>query len=116
LSTREWEPQACFAALSEKFGQPVVLANLEVHLFEFFSERNLIRNTAPPEFGDALLNVLADDPANPRHGNSTEAKVQRGAQLFGIDLVAFANRTVGGAMKAGGDGRDTMRSIRTIAN
>ncbi|MBV8056410.1 MAG: hypothetical protein JO071_14340 [Deltaproteobacteria bacterium] len=32
--------------------------------------------------------------------------VQRGAQLFGVDLVAFANRTVGGAMKAGGDGRD----------
>ena len=32
--------------------------------------------------------------------------VQRGAQLFGIDLAAFANRTVGGAMKAGGDGRD----------
>jgi hypothetical protein len=32
--------------------------------------------------------------------------VQRGAQLFGIDLVAFANRTVGGAMTAGGDGRD----------
>jgi hypothetical protein len=32
--------------------------------------------------------------------------VQRGAQLFGIDLVAFANRTLDGAMKAGGDGRD----------
>jgi hypothetical protein len=101
------EPPACFAALSEKFGQPVDLHKLEVHLSEPFSERNFIRNTAPPEFGDALLGVLqSDDPAKPRNGNGTEAQVQRGAQLFGIDLVAFANRTVGGAMKAGGDHRD----------
>jgi hypothetical protein len=101
------EPPACFAALSEKFGQPVDLHKLEVHLSELFSERNFIRNTALPEFGNALLDVLqSDDPDKPRHGNSKEAQVQRGAQLFGIDLVAFANRTVGAAMKAGGDHRD----------
>jgi hypothetical protein len=110
------EPPACFAALSEKFGQPVDLNKLEVHLSELFSERNFIRNTAPPEFGDALLDVLqSDDPATPRRGNGKKdrdaAIVQRGAELFGIDLVAFANRTigyrkVGGAMSAGQDGRD----------
>jgi len=74
---------------------------------EPFSERNFIRNTAPPEFGKDLLKVLnADDPSKPQKGNSKAATVQRGAKLFGIDLVAFANRTVGGAMAAGGDGRD----------
>src|SRR5689334_4807577 len=41
-----------------------------------------------------------------RSGDKKAATVQHGAQLFGIDLVAFANRTVGGAMTAGGDGRD----------
>jgi hypothetical protein len=66
-----------------------------------------LRNTAPPEFGDALLDLLQSrDPGKPLHGNSKTAMVQRGAQLFGIDLVAFAIRTVGAAMKAGGDGRD----------
>jgi hypothetical protein len=109
------EPPACFAALSQQFGQPVNLAKLEVHLSEPFSERNFIRNTALPEFGDALLDVLEDalkphDPDKPRHGiskkDSDAAQVERGAELFGIDLVAFANRTVGRAMKAGGDGRD----------
>jgi CxxC motif-containing protein (DUF1111 family) len=38
--------------------------------------------------------------------HNEEAKIQGGAQLFGIDLVAFANRTVGGGMTATGDGRD----------
>jgi hypothetical protein len=67
----------------------------------------LLRNTAPPEFGDALLDVLqSPDPGKPLRGNREAARVQRGARLFGIDLVAFANRTVGGAMNAGGDGRD----------
>ena len=115
------EPLACAIALSETFGQPpsvlppppfpppgaVNLNTLEVHLSTPFSIRNLLRNTAPPEFGEALLDVLQSrDPGKPLHGSSKAAMVQRGAQLFGIDLVAFANRTVGGAMKAGGDGRD----------
>jgi hypothetical protein len=100
------ELAACMNARSETPGQPVNLATLEVHLSTPFSVRNLLRNTAPPEFGDALLDVLEHDPAKPRHGNSKAAMVQRGAQLFGIDLVAFANRTVGGAMIAGADGRD----------
>jgi hypothetical protein len=113
----------CAKMLSETFGQApsalrppltpgsVDLAKLEVHLSEPFSERNFIRNTAPPEFGDALLDVLqSDDPAKPWRGDRKRdhdaAVVQRGAELFGIDLVAFANRTVGHAMKAGGDNRD----------
>ena len=32
--------------------------------------------------------------------------MQRGAQLFGIDLVAFANRMIPGRMPGSGDGRD----------
>jgi len=86
-TTEAMEPAACAAARSEIPGQPVNLATLEVHLSTPFSIRNLLRNTAPPEFGEALLDVLrSPDPANPRHGESEEAKVQRGAQLFGIDL------------------------------
>jgi hypothetical protein len=120
-TTEAIEPLACAMGLSETFGQPasvlppppfprpgpVNLNTLEVHLSTPFSIRNLLRNTAPPEFGDALLDVLqSSDPGTPLHGKSKAAMVQRGAQLFGIDLVAFANRTVGGPMKAGGDGRD----------
>jgi hypothetical protein len=119
------EPLACAMALSETFGQPanvlppslrppgsVNLATLEVHLSEPFSERNFIRNTALPEFGDALLDVLrSDDPGKPRHGNgkkdSDAAMVQRGAELFGIDLVAFAKRTIGNkAIPATGGAED----------
>lgn len=117
--------------LSETFGQPasvlppppfpapgpVNLSTLEVHLSTPFSKRNLLRNTAPPEFGDALLDLLqSHDPGKPLHGNSKAAMVQRGAQLFGIDLVALANRTVGGAMKAGAMGATIMRSIKPIAS
>ena len=71
---------------------PVDLTKLEVHVSTPFSERNFLRNTSLPEFGDALLDVLRSrDPGKPLHGNSKAAVVQRGAQLFGIDLVAFAN-------------------------
>jgi hypothetical protein len=78
-----------------------------VHLSTPFSERNFIRNTAPPEFGDVLLDLLKSwDPAISRPPRSKEGMVQRGAELFGIDLVAFANRTVPGRMPAEGDGRD----------
>ena len=97
------EPQACFDALSEKFGQPVDLNTLEVHLSDPFSVRNLIRNTAPPDFGEALLDVLEDalrshDGGKHQNGNSKKDRdaemVQRGAELFGIDLVEFAKRTI----------------------
>lgn len=67
--------------------------------------RQLIRLTSPPEFGAALLAVLnSPDPNASRGGH--EGQVQRGAQLFGIDLVAFANRMIPGRMPSGGDGRD----------
>jgi hypothetical protein len=92
------EPPACMNARS---------TIPEVHLSTPFSVRNLLRNTAPPEFGDALLDLLeSPDPSELQHGDSTEAKVQRGAQLFGIDLNAFANRTIAGRMPEGGDGLD----------
>ncbi|MBE9205344.1 hypothetical protein IQ244_02120 [Nostoc sp. LEGE 06077] len=72
-----------------------------------FSERNFIRSLAPPEFGRNLLAVLrAKDPSRPLPGNNPAARVQRGAQLFGVDLVAFSNRMIPGKMPRGGDGLD----------
>lgn len=72
-----------------------------------FSERNFIRATAPPEFGTNLLAVLnSKDPSKPIRGNSPAGRVQRGAQLFGLDLVAFSNRMIDGRMPNGGDGLD----------
>jgi hypothetical protein len=104
------EPNDCFAVLSEPLDptKPIDTTKLEVHLSEPFSERNFIRNTALPEFGQDLLKVLnADNPAKPLKGNSKAAMVQRGAQLFGIDLVAFAKRTIGNkAIPATGDLED----------
>jgi hypothetical protein len=105
-TTRAREPNLCAFALSQTFGQPAIvipqnvaavdLAKLEVHLSEPFSLRNFIRNTALPEFGPDLLKVLTSaNPGKPIPGNSTAAQVQRGATLFGIDLVEFAKRTIG---------------------
>lgn len=72
-----------------------------------FSARNFIRGTAPPEFGNNLLAVLnSRNPSRPIRGNSPAGRVQRGAQLFGVDLVAFANRTILGRMPKDGDGLD----------
>jgi len=79
----------------------------EIHLSEPFSVRNFIRLTAPPEFGAELSALLRlKDPTKPNFGNSLKGKVRRGAELFGIDLLAFANRMVPGRMPAGGDGLD----------
>ena len=84
-----------------------LVANPEFHLSTPFSERNFLRLTAPPEFGRDLLRVLnAKDPAMRFWGDGA-ASVQRGAQLFGIDLTAFANRMIPGRMPSGGDGRDS---------
>src|SRR5207237_9532782 len=64
------EPPACAAPLSETVGQPesvlppplttlpVNSACLEVHLSTPFSERNFLRNTSLPEFGEELLGVM----------------------------------------------------------
>jgi hypothetical protein len=88
------EPAACINAVS---------TSPEVHLSTPFSERNLLRNTAPPEFGDALLALLkSTDPTQPPV-QYEEALVQRGAELFGIDLKAFANRMIKDRMPQGGD-------------
>lgn len=82
-------------------------ADFELSVSTPFSERNFIRSTAPPEFGRNLLAVLrAKDPSRPLPGNNPAARVQRGAQLFGVDLVAFANRMIPGKMPRGGDGLD----------
>ncbi len=92
------EPAACMNARS---------TSPEVHLSTPFSIRNLLRDTAPPEFGDALLNLLrSPDPERHGHGKGREAEVQRGAELFGIDLKAFADRMIPGHMPAAGDGLD----------
>jgi Di-haem oxidoreductase, putative peroxidase len=83
------------------------IADPEFRLSTPFSERNFLRLTGPPEFGPNLLAVLnLKDPSQPRPGNSHAARVQRGAQLFGIDLTAFSNRMIPGRMPSNGDGRD----------
>lgn len=80
----------------------------EFHLSTSFSERNFLRLTAPPEFGPNLLAVLnSKDPSQSSSGNSRAARVRRGAQLFGIDLTAFANRMIPDRMPS-------MRSTRRI--
>ena len=98
------EPDTCLAAVSQPLDltRPIDPNKLEVHLSELFSERNFIRNTSLPDFGDALLDVLEDalkpNPEKSRHGGNKKerdaAMVKRGAELFGIDLVAFAKRTI----------------------
>ena len=91
------EPAACLAAQA-------ALPNPNAFLSAPFSERHWIRNIAPPEFGHTLLSLLkSDHPARHRATDSDEGKVQRGAELFGIDLVAFANRMIDGKMPANGD-------------
>ena len=84
------------------------VADPEIPVSAVISCRQFVRLTAPPEFGDALLSILrSGDPNAPRPAGSQEAQVQRGAQLFGIDLVAFANRMIAARMAVGGDdGRD----------
>jgi hypothetical protein len=92
------EPKPCRDARS---------TSAELHLSSPFSERNLIRFVAPPEFGDPLLGLLqSSDPTAPQPPQSEKALVQHGAQLFGIDLKAFANRMIPGRMPPGGDRLD----------
>jgi len=95
-------------ALDNSGCQDTRVPDPEVHLSTVFSERNFIRMTAPPEFGNTLVALLkSDDPSEPRPANSASGTVQRGAELFGIDPIAFANRMIPGKMPAGGDdGRD----------
>src|SRR5260370_6996994 len=79
--------------------------------------RELIRLVAPPQFGKALLHVLStENPEMPPPEGSSEERVQRGAKLFGIDLVAFANRMIPGRMPAGGDRRDHQPITQTEQN
>ena len=80
----------------------------EIPVSAVISCRQFVRLTAPPEFGDTLLSILrSSDPNAARAAGSADAQVQRGAQLFGIDLVAFANRMIPARMAVGGeDGRD----------
>lgn len=68
------------------------------------SLRNFIRMTAPPELGEELLAVLTH-PTHTFDPSTKEGMVQRGARLFGVDLVAFANRIIG-PIPTGGDGRN----------
>jgi Di-haem oxidoreductase, putative peroxidase len=85
--------------------QKNLVADPEFHLSTPFSERNFLRLTAPPEFGPNLLSVLnSKDSSHSRSSSSVVARVQRGAQLFGIDVTAFANRMIPGRMPSGGDG------------
>jgi hypothetical protein len=101
------EPAACSAtATAPVYPGSVQGTTQEIFLSEPISERNFIRNVAPPEFGGKLLKVLKAPSTAFNNGNSPFAQVKRGAQLFGIDVIAFANRMIDGRMPAGGDGRD----------
>jgi hypothetical protein len=79
----------------------------DIRLETIFSLRNLIRLMTLPEFGDTLLGLLqSPDPTAPQPAGSHAARVQRGAMLFGLDLIAFANRMIPGRIPPGGDGRN----------
>ncbi|TMA28447.1 MAG: hypothetical protein E6J87_20510 [Deltaproteobacteria bacterium] len=79
----------------------------DICLSTVVSTRSLIRMVAPPEFGDTLSQLLQlPDPSAPQRPNSRAEIVQRGAKLFGVVLVAFANRMVPGRFPEGGDGRN----------
>jgi hypothetical protein len=100
------EPATCSAfATAPVYPGSIPGTTQEVFLSEPVSLRNLLRNIAPPEFGTALFAVLLQ--SNPaKKLPLVLGQVQRGAQLFGIDLVAFANRMIEGKMPANGDGLD----------
>src|SRR6266852_5989593 len=88
-------------------GCAITVTEPNISLSTPVSLRALIRLVAPPEFGKTLLHVLnKKNPGDQLPKGSPEERVQRGAKLFGIDLVAFANRTIRGRMPDGGDGRD----------
>ena len=92
------EPATCLAANG-------LVPEPEAFLSAPISERHWIRNIAPPEFGNTLLKLL--NKKNPAAEVDDDlAQVQRGAELFGIDLVAFADRMIAGKMPAHGDHRD----------
>jgi Di-haem oxidoreductase, putative peroxidase len=83
------------------------VASPELPLSTPVSLRALMRLIAPPDFGEALLNVLKSrNPEAPWPSGTLEAKVQLGAKLFGIDLIAFSNRMIPGRMPKHGDGRN----------
>jgi len=98
------EPPSCLAASG-------IVSEPEAFLSAPFSERHWIRNIAPPEFGPKLVEVLERASSKKRWDMDDDdpdgvGQVRRGAELFGIDVVAFANRMIPGRMPAGGDGRD----------
>ena len=110
MSGSPLEPTSCFTAASgpvypNSGSSAMVSPTQEIFLSEPISERNFIRNVPPPEFGDKLLRVL-HQPNPSKKLNHELGEVQRGAQLFGIDLVAFADRMIEGRMPLRGDGRD----------
>jgi len=105
-TTETDEPDAC--KNSPEGGHPSsATTSDEAFLSAIFKTRSLIRNIATPEFGDALLKVLkAPDSAKDKDADGAVGKVRRGAELFGIDLKAFGNRTIPDRMPAAGDHLD----------
>jgi hypothetical protein len=94
------------------------IANPDIPLSTIFSLRSLVRMTAPPEFGDTLLDLLREpDPTAKRAARTHTARnVQLGARLFGVDLIAFANRMIPGRMPAAGDGLDRHARLEADAD
>jgi hypothetical protein len=74
----------------------------ELPLDTIISLRALIRLIAPPEFGETLLLLLKSrNPGAPPPNGTPEPTVQRGAELFGVDLAAFASRMIPGQTLVG---------------
>jgi Di-haem oxidoreductase, putative peroxidase len=88
------------------------VADPELPSSVLLSLQQLIRLTAPPEFGPLLLAILRSPDPSAWRANPDEESVRRGAELFGVDLRAFSNRMIPGRMPAAGDGLDA-RAIRT---
>jgi hypothetical protein len=71
----------------------------DLHESVIFGCRNFIRMSAPPELGAELLTVLEgllDDPRTRFPRDTVEGMIQRGGELFGVNLAQFAACIVAG--------------------
>ena len=93
---------ACTMTVGSPTEAPGATFVAELPLSTILSLRGLIRLIAPPEFGKTLLLLLnSPKPGAPPPNGTPERTVQRGAELFGVDLKAFASRMIPGRTPVG---------------
>ena len=93
---------ACMMTVGSPTAAPGATFVPEIPLNTIISLRALIRLIAPPEFGKTLLLLLeSHHPGSPPPNGIPERTVQRGAELFGVDLEAFASRMIPGLKPVG---------------